>query len=209
MSYIQNINKSYLEFDLFVESLEIPDSGITLICGDSGSGKSSFLRVLMGLESCPGMSWIFKGDNLGDKRPQDRMLGVVFQSLELFPHMTALENIYFHAKARGISKDDFFDFMDDFFVISKMKEHLHKKVGVLSGGEQQRVALLRAIAGKPRILLLDEPFSSLDIKLKKDLKNLLLKIIEIQKIPCILVSHDIEDRNFAKKIVEFSRGKII
>ncbi len=208
MSHIKSVHKDYDGFIIDVPELVIPDEGITLIQGESGSGKSSFLRLLMGLDSCVDFSWVFKGEDLALLKPQDRRLGVVFQSLELFPHMTALENIQFHAKARKISKTDFDKQMNPFFDLSRMRVHLNKKVSLLSGGEQQRVALLRAIAGRPRLLLLDEPFSSLDEKLKEDLKTLLLMILDQEKIPCIMVSHDDKDRAIAKKRIEFCSGKI-
>jgi sulfate transport system ATP-binding protein/putative spermidine/putrescine transport system ATP-binding protein len=209
MSHVRNLKKAYDNFFLEVLDLEIPDEGLTVVQGPSGSGKSSFLRILMGLDVCREMSWVFQGQDLAKLRPQDRKLGVVFQSLELFPHMTAYENIYFHAQARKISKSEFNERMKKFFEISKMQPHLHKKVELLSGGEQQRVALLRAIAGKPQILLLDEPFSALDIQLKQELKKLLLQILETEKIPCVLVSHDPEDEKVAQKIVRFSNGTVL
>ncbi len=123
--------------------------------------------------------------------------------------MTANENIYFHAQARGIKKMEYKKRMEPFFEISKMLPHLNKKVALLSGGERQRTALLRAIAGRPQMLLLDEPFSSLDPALKTDLKQLLIAILKVEKIPCLMVSHDPEDEKIAAKILKMSHGKII
>lgn len=209
MSCIQNLIKDYGDFKIQVDRVEIPDEGITLVQGPSGAGKTSFLRVLMGLDSCKSFSWEFQGQDLAKLKSRDRHLGVVFQSLELFPHMTAYENIYFHARARKISRVIFEKNMESLFEISKMRPHFKKPVRHLSGGEKQRVALLRAFAGNPQILLLDEPFSSLDLELKQNLKSFLETALGLKKIPCLMVSHDPEDAQYAKKILFFSEGKII
>src|SRR5436190_178235 len=118
MSLVKNINIQYDDFHLVVDRLEIPDKGITLIQGPSGAGKTTFLRILMGLEKA-NFEWDFKGENLAALAPPDRKLGVVFQGAELFQHMSVKENILFHAQARKIPKEIYSKKLDTYLKIAK------------------------------------------------------------------------------------------
>jgi ABC-type Fe3+/spermidine/putrescine transport system ATPase subunit len=208
MSLIKKIDIQYEDFHLLVNDLEIPDHGITLIQGPSGAGKTTFLRVLMGLEKA-NFEWDFKGENLAVIPPPDRRLGVVFQGASLFPHMTVKENILFHAQARKIPKEIYIKKLDQYIKLAKLENKLGQKAATLSGGEKQRVALLRALIGQPKILLLDEPFSALDPALKKDLKVFLKEIVKISSQPCLIVSHDEKDADdLADYVIIFEEGKI-
>jgi sulfate transport system ATP-binding protein/putative spermidine/putrescine transport system ATP-binding protein len=195
MSLVKKINIHYDDFHLQIDELEIPDQGITLIQGPSGAGKTTFLRILMGLDPLVGSNfeWIFNGEDLAKKNPPDRKLGVVFQGGELFPHMTVKENILFHALARKIPKDVYTKKLEQYVKIAKLENKLNQKASTLSGGEKQRVALLRALIGQPKILLLDEPFSALDPALRTELKTFLKEIVKIDAKPCLIVSHDEKD----------------
>lgn len=209
MSLIKNIYLKKKSFVLDIPEVQLSEKGITLLSGPSGSGKSLFMQVLMGLELPKNKwSWIFEGQNLANMKPPDRRLGVVFQNLELFPHLTARDNILFHAKARKIQSDVYNKKLQTFLEIAKIQHRLDHKISELSGGERQRVAILRALIGEPRILLLDEPFSSLDEALKKDLRIFLKELIENENIPCLLVSHDLRDREIASKVLYIENGKI-
>ena len=213
MSVVKKIDMKYDNFHLFVDQLEIPDQGITLIQGPSGSGKTTFLRILMGLDQSAGKNkkfeWIFKGENLAQLSPRDRKLGVVFQGGELFPHMTVSENILFHAEARNIPEKSRPKILAEYLKIAKMEHKANQKASTLSGGEKQRVALLRALIGHPQILILDEPFSALDPALKKDLKEFLKEIVKIDSQPCLIVSHDEKDADdLADYVIIFENGKI-
>lgn len=213
MSVVKKIDMKYENFHLFVEQLEIPDQGITLIQGPSGSGKTTFLRILMGLDRTAGKNknfqWIFKGKDLARLSPRDRKLGVVFQGGELFPHMSVKENILFHAEARNIPEKQRQKLLEQYLKIAKMEHRAEQKVSTLSGGEKQRVALLRALIGHPQILLLDEPFSALDPELKRDLKEFLKEIVKIDSQPCLIVSHDEKDADdLADYVIIFENGKI-
>jgi sulfate transport system ATP-binding protein/putative spermidine/putrescine transport system ATP-binding protein len=139
----------------------------------------------------------------------DRRLGVVFQSLELFPHMTARENILFAARARNIPASD----RDEDFARLTRELHLEacvdRSVQILSGGERQRVAIARALIGRPRFLLLDEPFSSLDIDLRDEARRLVRSIIDRRGIPTILVTHDAQDLEvLADRVHRVSNGRL-
>lgn len=211
MSLVRKIDVHYDDFHLMVDGLEIPDQGITLIQGPSGAGKTTFLRILMGLDPLvrSNFEWIFKGEDLAKRSPPDRRLGVVFQGGELFPHMTVRENILFHAIARKIPKDVYLRKLDQYVKIAKLDNKLNQKTSTLSGGEKQRVALLRALIGQPNILLLDEPFSALDPSLKNELKTFLKEIVKIDSQPCLIVSHDEKDADdLANFVIIFENGKI-
>lgn len=213
MSTVKQIDIKYENFHLFVDQLEIPDQGITLIQGPSGSGKTTFLRILMGLDQTARKNkkfqWIFKGEDLAQLSPRARKLGVVFQGGELFPHMTVRENILFHAEARNIPENARPKILEQYLKIAKMEHKADQKASTLSGGEKQRVALLRALIGHPQILLLDEPFSALDPAIKKDLKEFLKEIVKIDSQPCLIVSHDEKDADdLADYVIIFENGKI-
>ena len=209
MSLIKNINIKFSSFQLRVDSLNIPDQGITIIKGPSGSGKSTFLRTLMGLIPSD-FEWRFDNIELAQLKPSERRLGVVFQGADLFPHMSVKENILFHAKARGIPRKQYKEDLKRLLKIAKIEDKENQSVSTLSGGEKQRVALLRALIGKPRILLLDEPFSALDPSLKSEIKSFLKQVILTESIPCLLVSHDEKDaEDLANFVIIFESGKVI
>lgn len=212
MSLVKNIDIQFDNFHLKVDELEIPDQGITLIQGPSGSGKTTFLRILMGLDSSQKnkkFQWIFHGEDLAKFSPQARKLGVVFQGGELFPHLSVRDNILFHAIARKIPKKTYLKMLEQYVKIARIEKILDQKTSTVSGGEKQRVALLRALIGQPQILLLDEPFSALDPALKKDLKEFLKEIVKIDSQPCLVVSHDEKDADdLADYVIVFDNGKI-
>ncbi|MCB0342857.1 MAG: ATP-binding cassette domain-containing protein [Bdellovibrionales bacterium] len=207
MSVVKNLIKDYGDFKIEIPFWEIPDHGVTALWGPSGSGKTSVLRLLIGLEACPGMSWVFPDGDVAKFSVPEKRLGVVFQHFELFPHMTAIENIKFAAKARDIK-----DARQKIAELSESLEltgFLERKVGLLSGGEQQRVALARAIIGEPRFLLLDEPFSALDAALKGKARHLVKTIITAYKIPALLVTHDPQDLEVvADRVVKIQGGRL-
>src|SRR5262249_20906512 len=151
---------------------------------------TSVFRVLIGLEECRGLKWTFGGEDLAALPVPQRRLGVLFQSLELFPHMTARENIEFAAAAArlegAVVKERLSQLTEDL----RMNSYLARKAHLLSGGEAQRVALARAVIGGPRFLFLDEPFSALDAELKSDARTVVKKVIEKYQIPTLLITHD-------------------
>jgi sulfate transport system ATP-binding protein/putative spermidine/putrescine transport system ATP-binding protein len=136
------------------------------------------------------MTWIFKEKNINQLPIGKRLLGVVFQNYSLFPHLTAKENIEFAMKARNV-KDS--KLLQNFIEELKMDSFINRKAELLSGGEKQRVALARAIAGNPRFLFLDEPFSALDPHLRQGARILLKSFVGKTRTPCLIVSHDPED----------------
>ncbi len=210
MSLVEKLYKNYGQFVVDIPRWEILDEGVTALWGPSGSGKTSVFRILLGLDESQEMSWSYKGKNLAVLKSPERKLGVVFQSLELFPHMTALENILFAVKARKIPEQKAQDRLRELTELLDMKSFLQRSTSVLSGGERQRVALARAIIARPQLLLLDEPFSALDESLKGEARNLVKKVIAQEKIPTILITHDRRDLDFlADKVSEIEKGRLV
>ncbi len=206
MSVVKNLIRQYGDFKIEVRHWEIPDSGVTALLGASGAGKTTVFRLLSGLEACAELSWNFKGIDLAKLSVPERKLGVVFQSYELFPHMTARDNILFAAKARNVH--DAANVVAKLVAELKLESCLFRKAHQLSGGEQQRVALARALVGEPRILLLDEPFSALDAQLRSEARELVSSILKMRNTPALLITHDPEDLKITNKVFRIHEGTI-
>lgn len=212
MSLVKRLEREYRndgDFKLAIKDWEIPDEGISLLYGPSGSGKSSVFRVLMGLDEKANLEWAFKGIQLHQLPPPERHLGVVFQSLDLFPHMTALQNIKFIAEARRLPRLQYEENLGPLVEVLKMQNFLNRPAHLLSGGEKQRVALARALISKPRLLMLDEPFSALDANIRNEIRNLIRKILQDWKLPCLLISHDESDLKFADYLFQIENGRLL
>ncbi len=210
MSVVKNLIRKYDGFKIDIPHWEIPDRGITALCGPSGSGKTTVFRLLIGLEPCLSLEWKFADVDLAKLAPPERKLGVVFQSLELFPHMTAEENIFFAARARQMAPKEMSQRLGELVDDLRLQNCLHRRASVLSGGEAQRVALARAVIAQPRFLFLDEPFSALDSELKSEARSLVKRVIEKLQIPTLLITHDAEDlRAIAQQVVQIRDGRIL
>jgi ABC-type sugar transport system ATPase subunit len=196
MSKIRNIKLDYNNFHLNIPELEIPNDGITAVWGKSGSGKTTLMNILVGITQAEGWSWIFDGLDLAKVPPSERHIGIVFQTYDLFPHLTAEENILIVARSRYKNSSSF---EQKLIEIQTVKERLNlsncwkTKAENLSGGEKQRVALMRAIFSDPRIIILDEPFSALDDNMRKESRSLLKSVLSELNIPVLLITHDQND----------------
>ncbi len=200
MSVVKNLQADYGDFSIDIQNWEIPDIGVTALWGPSGSGKSSVLRLLLGIDTAKKLEWDFQGTELGRLSVSTRRLGIVFQNHELFDHMTATENLEFAAEAALCRAPELRPSAE------KLKSNIARftlKLGIdgfrnrparlLSGGERQRVALARALIGEPRMLLLDEPFSALDAENRSDARGLVKSVLAESRLPAILVTHDSHD----------------
>lgn len=165
------------------------------ILGASGSGKSTLLRLIAGLEMPESGSISIDGCLMVDERtfmePEQRGVGMVFQDYALFPNMTVADNIVFglHKLKKSMRRMR----LEQMLELVQMKEYAKRYPHELSGGQQQRVALARALAPQPSVLLMDEPFSSLDAHLKAAIRSELRQILRKANITCLLVSHDQAD----------------
>ena len=178
--------------------------------GPSGSGKTSVFRILLGLEDAGNWSWKWGAEDLAKLRSAQRKLGVVFQTLDLFPHLTAEQNSFFAAKARKIPVPQAQERFEKLAKVLQMKPFLNRKAELLSGGEKQRVALARALMSFPRMLLLDEPFSALDEALRGDARKLVKELLAETATPTLLITHDERDLQvLAGQVFEIRNGKIV
>ncbi len=167
-----------------------------VLWGPSGSGKSTLLRVIAGLETYGQKKHgrILLGEkDLTRLPPQSRNVGFVFQDQVLFPHLSVLENTVFGLKMRGVSKDAREAEARSWLDRVGLAKRAHSSVDVLSVGERQRVAFIRALIWKPQLILLDEPFSALDPALRATMRNELLELHRLSQAPLILVTHDQAD----------------
>lgn len=183
--------------DYFIEnfSLEIGEGEIIALLGESGCGKSTILRILSGLEERVSGRIEIGGRTVLDENifvePEHRNVGMVFQDYGLFPHMTVEQNVVYGLK--GMSRVEKKVRLKEVLRLVNLKGVEKRYPHELSGGQQQRIALARAIAPKPKLLLMDEPFSNLDAALKKRIREELRDIIKSEGITSIIVTHDIED----------------
>ena len=210
MSLVEKLIINYSDFSVHIEKWELLDSGVNVLWGPSGSGKTSVFRGLLGLETVKECKWVFDGEDIGRLPPGEKNIGVVFQSYDLFPHMSAYENIRFAAEAKRVDMKAFETQLETISKKLRIDHILSKKAPLLSGGEQQRVAMARAVVGKPRMLFLDEPFSALDEELKQESRELIHDFIKEQKIPVLLITHDKRDVNFlGDKVFEIKNGRLL
>jgi len=214
LSKIKNLTRIYKDaggnFSIEIPEWIIADSGITALCGPSGSGKTSVIRLMLGLDDAPKLEWWWGELNLMSLPIGERRMGVVFQNYDLFPHLTARENILLAAKVRKIPPEVVQNKMAELVGRLQLQNCLDRPAQVLSGGERQRVALARALIGEPRFLFLDEPFSALDAGLRDEARALVKQMLSAYKIPTLMVSHDKEDvRVLADHMVHIQGGRLV
>lgn len=203
MSTIENLKIKKKNFQLSIQRWEILDEGIHVLMGPSGSGKSTLLKAMIGIEDVETLKWFYKGEDLALLPVEKRNLGAVFQTWDLFPHMTAFQNVKFAADVRKMNSEDFKNQWNLLSEKLKMEAFANTLADRLSGGEKQRTAFARAIVTKPRFLLLDEPFSALDANLRHESRLLLRDLVRAQKIPTLMVTHDLDEaRLLADKITQ-------
>ena len=207
---VKNLNKKYNNIEVLKDiSFSIGEKEIICILGPSGCGKTTVLQSIGGFIEIDGGEIILDGESIENLGPEEREIATVFQSYGLFPHKTVIENIIYGLKFRGYKKRDAIIEGKSMLEILNLKGYENKSVRQLSGGEQQRVALGRALIVKPKLLLLDEPFSNLDTKLRVSMREELLRIRELFNITMIFVTHDQEDAfSISDRIILMNKGRI-
>ena len=171
-------------------NIDIKDREFIVLVGPSGCGKSTTLRMVAGLEEISGGDLLIDGKRMNDIAPKDRDIAMVFQSYALYPHMTVRENMEFPLKLRKMPKDEMNKRLDEVAEILDITQYLDRKPKALSGGQRQRVAIGRAIVREPKVLLMDEPLSNLDAKLRNQMRAELIKLRQRIDTTFIYVTHD-------------------
>ena len=190
-------------------NLEISDREFIVLVGPSGCGKSTTLRMVAGLEDISGGDLLIDGKRMNDVEPKDRDIAMVFQSYALYPHMTVRENMEFPLKLRKMSKDEIDRRVNQAAETLDITQYLDRKPKALSGGQRQRVAIGRAIVREPKVLLMDEPLSNLDAKLRNQMRAEILKLRQRINSTFIYVTHDqTEAMTLGDRIVIMKDGVI-
>lgn len=191
-------------------SLDVETGSLVALLGPSGCGKSTLLRIIAGLEEPdPGGRVYINGDDATSRSVQDRQVGFVFQHFALFKHRTVRGNIAFGLELKRWNQESIRRRVNELLDLVKLQEYAGRYPSQLSGGQRQRVSLARALAVKPRVLLLDEPFSALDAKVRKELRHWLRNLHEEMQITTVIVTHDQEEAmELADKIVVINQGQI-
>jgi len=207
---VANVTKRFGSFHAVDDvSVDVDSGSLVALLGPSGSGKSTLLRLIAGLEQADtGRIWI-TGEEATDRTVQDRQVGFVFQHFALFKHRTVRQNVAFGLELRKWKREAIKRRVDELLDLVQLKGYGSRFPSQLSGGQRQRVALARALAVQPRVLLLDEPFSALDAKVRKELRAWLRNLHDEMHVTTVIVTHDQEEAmEVADRIVVMNEGRI-
>lgn len=213
MSYLQvtKLNKHYGQTQIFNDiDFNASEGEFVTLLGPSGCGKSTLLRCLAGLTSVDSGQIILQGRNIVPLSPQQRDIGMVFQSYALFPNMTVEGNVAFGLKMQKMSSNDIHRRVAETLALVEMNDYAKRYPHQLSGGQCQRVALARSLVTQPRLLLLDEPLSALDARIRKNLREQIRRIQREMNLTAIFVTHDQEEAlTMSDRIVLMNKGQIV
>ena len=207
---VANVSKNFGDFRAVDNvSVDVETGSLVALLGPSGSGKSTLLRLIAGhAGSDSGRIWI-TGEEATERSVQDRQVGFVFQHFALFKHRTVRQNVAFGLELRRWKKEAIRRRVDELLELVQLQGYGGRYPSQLSGGQRQRVALARALAVQPRVLLLDEPFSALDAKVRKELRAWLRNLHSEMHVTTVIVTHDQEEAmEVADRIVVMNEGRI-
>jgi sulfate transport system ATP-binding protein len=207
---VHAVSKSFGEFTaLSGVTLDVPEGSLTALLGPSGSGKSTLLRIIAGLEQPDVGHVLIDGADVTGTRPQDRGIGFVFQHYAAFAHMTVRENVAFGLRIRKRSKQEIKSRVDELLALVGLTQWSEQHPHQLSGGQRQRMALARALAIEPSVLLLDEPFGALDATVRAELRQWLRRLHDERGVTTVLVTHDQEEAmEVSDRIAVMNAGRI-
>ena len=191
---VNDISKKFGDFTALENvTIEVPEGSLTALLGPSGSGKSTLLRIIAGLEVPDTGAVLIDGNDVTGTRAQERGIGFVFQHYAAFAHMSVRENVAFGLRIRKRPKDEIKARVDELLALVGLTAWGNQRPAQLSGGQRQRMALARALAVEPRVLLLDEPFGALDANVRAELRTWLRRLHDEQGVTTVLVTHDQEE----------------
>jgi sulfate/thiosulfate transport system ATP-binding protein len=207
---VRGANKHYGDFAaLDAVDFEVPSGSLTALLGPSGSGKSTLLRAIAGLDQPDTGTITINGNDVTNVPPQRRGIGFVFQHYAAFKHLTVRDNVAFGLRIRKRPKAEIKDKVDNLLEVVGLSGFQTRYPNQLSGGQRQRMALARALAVDPQVLLLDEPFGALDAKVRDDLRAWLRRLHDEVHVTTVLVTHDqAEALDVADRIAVLNKGRI-
>ena len=208
---IRGLHKSYAATPIFSDiNCEIAQGEFVTLLGPSGCGKSTLLRCIAGLTGVNGGQILLDGQDLVPISPQQRGIGMVFQSYALFPNMSVAQNVAFGLRMQKVGKAESAQRVDDALRMVELHDFADRYPHQLSGGQCQRVALARSLVTRPRLLLLDEPLSALDARIRKHLREQIRSIQQELGLTTLFVTHDQEEALvMSDRIVLMNAGKIV
>jgi sulfate/thiosulfate transport system ATP-binding protein len=207
---ISHVNKRFGDFVALDDvSVSLPTGQLTALLGPSGGGKSTLLRIIAGLEKADTGTIEIEGVDATKMSPQKRNVGFVFQHYAVFRHMTVAKNVAFGLEIRNKPKDEVKERVAELLQLVHLSQFAERLPSQLSGGQRQRMALARALAVQPKVLLLDEPFGALDAKVRKELRDWLRRLHDELPVTTVFVTHDQEEAmEVADEIVVINDGRI-
>jgi sulfate transport system ATP-binding protein len=207
---LHDVSKRFGEFSAVDQvTLSVAEGSLTALLGPSGSGKSTLLRIIAGLEAPDSGGVVIDGTDVTLARPQDRGIGFVFQHYAAFAHMSVRENVAFGLRIRKRPRDEVRTRVEELLSLVGLTAWGDQRPAQLSGGQRQRMALARALAVDPRVLLLDEPFGALDAKVRAELRQWLRRLHDVQGATTVLVTHDQEEAmEIADRIAVVNEGRL-
>jgi sulfate/thiosulfate transport system ATP-binding protein len=207
---VVEVTKRFGEFAALQDvSVAIPEGSLTALLGPSGSGKSTLLRVIAGLEQTESGRVLIGDEDVTDRPARTRGVGMVFQHYAAFKHMTVWDNVAFGLKIRKQPRAEVRQRVDELLELVQLEGLAKRYPAQLSGGQRQRMALARALAVEPNVLLLDEPFGALDARVRKELRAWLRRLHDEVHVTTIIVTHDQEEAmEVAGQIVVLNEGRV-
>ncbi len=207
---IHGVGKRFGDFVALDDvTLEVETGSLTALLGPSGSGKSTLLRIVAGLERPDAGTVSLDGEDVTERAPQARGVGFVFQHYAAFKHMTVRKNVAFGLEIRRRPKAEIADRVEELLRLVQLHGLADRYPAQLSGGQRQRMALARALAVEPSVLLLDEPFGALDARVRKELRIWLRRLHDEQNVTTVIVTHDQEEAmDVADRIALMNEGRI-
>jgi sulfate transport system ATP-binding protein len=207
---IDGVNKRFGDFVALENvNVSLPTGQLTALLGPSGGGKSTLLRIIAGLERADTGTVSIEGVDATRMSPRKRNVGFVFQHYAVFKHMTVAKNVAFGLEIRKKPKDEVAARVDELLRLVHLQQFSHRLPSQLSGGQRQRMALARALAVEPKVLLLDEPFGALDAKVRKELREWLRRLHDEVHVTTVFVTHDQEEAmEVSDEIVVINEGRV-
>ena len=207
---VTGVNKLFGDFVALEDvNVTIPTGQLTALLGPSGGGKSTLLRIIAGLEKADSGTISIEGTDATRLPAQKRNVGFVFQHYAVFKHMTVAKNVAFGLEIRKRPKDEVAHRVDELLRLVHLQQFSHRLPSQLSGGQRQRMALARALAVEPKVLLLDEPFGALDAKVRKELREWLRRLHDEVHVTTVFVTHDQEEAlEVSDEIVVINEGRV-